>query len=214
MTLSAEQYQLILALAGDELSGDDLIQARSLLSMNSDAQNLFHFAESIRELLATDDSVVPSKRSLANAKLLFARHPSKISNQSRWKRWFENVEKMIAQLVFDSRSPDAMVGFRASAASSTTRLTFEIDAIEIDLELATVDSNSDDSDIRVMGQVSAESITHPTQIAFARHGTLNIVGEATTDSVGVFELIIPNATHDMMIRTPHGIVVAEQIKHQ
>lgn len=106
--------------------------------------------------------------------------------------WLAAIRAIGADLIFDSRTASATVGFRSAAEA--VQLSFSSPAASIDIQ---VDVGSSRDRRHVMGQVAA-SAAAPFDVLVLDDGGA-VAAQATTDVHGVFSMALAPGTYDLIV---------------
>lgn len=205
----------ILGYAAGELTEEEAHRVEERIKADPKAGQRVARVQRLGRILATDDAVAPPDRVVTQAKALFRTATAPARKHSPWQRWLETIDRLVAGVVYDSRVEPAAAGYRrAESAAIVTRLSFESDLAEIDLQLTRVEKGGQTA-LQVMGQVSviaaddAEMGNFP--IALMQGGSTVIVAEEQCDEAGAFTMSVPPGTYDLALRVSDRLIVIPDI---
>lgn len=114
---------------------------------------------------------------------------------------FQRLATVIATLIFDSRSEQALAGFRSAPALDVAsfHLTFESPSGEVDLQIR---SGPPGTDVRVLGQVESDQSAHQAILRQRQEA----VCATDIDSHGMFSLDAPPGMYDLDIILEQAII--------
>ncbi|MHC4427167.1 MAG: carboxypeptidase-like regulatory domain-containing protein [Planctomycetota bacterium] len=153
--------------------------------------------------LREDDSVPPPPEVAARAKALFDRAPVRAPG------WIDQVEAIVARLIFDSRVQPIPV--RAGAATGRIQLAFEADGVDIDLAAEPVEGSSGaQPGWSVMGQIAADVSVDDVGVTLRATGKSEPVAETRTNEHGAFQFNhVPAGDYEMQITLPPVIQIPD-----
>ncbi|GJM19537.1 MAG: hypothetical protein DHS20C14_17500 [Phycisphaeraceae bacterium] len=182
------------ALVAGELGPDEAAELRRRVGADPRSARLLEEIERIAAFLVEEPSAQPAADLVRRVQRSFGGSRPGLAEALR-----EGVRRVIAALDFDSRLPDAALGFRGTAEAA--QLSFSCDDAEIDLELTPAGERV----WLVRGQIDAEFDQPPTVELFESDGP-SPLASAHADQHGGFTLEAPEGTHvlrvtldDMMI---------------
>lgn len=188
----------ILALATGEATSRDRDAIRRAVEADPDAAAAF---ERVARALATfehDRRIAPPAE--LRAALLDIFQPAKVAARPGW---LESLRTLIASLVFDSRQPAAVAGFRSAAGA--VRMGYSVGAISIDLHVETAEHG----DLRtLLGQI--DGAAGPFEIAIIDAAGA-AVSTARTDDHGSFAIDIGPGTYDIAVRLESESVLLSDV---
>ncbi|RMF75709.1 MAG: hypothetical protein D6744_13115 [Planctomycetota bacterium] len=157
------------------------------------------------QTMRTDDSRDPSPAAIERYKAIFKRAAA--TNQP--ESWLEGAVRVVASLLFDSRSAPATAGYRG--AGQAVQLAFESDAADIEMELEPVEG-SDGARWHVTGQVTTDEPPNIVRIGCCRPGEETPVVVAAADPHGGFSFEIERGAYNLIVRVDDRVVVIEDFR--
>ncbi len=195
--------EMLVAYAAGELDPDAVARMEAhLASSPQDAAKLKRIRATI-ETMRTDDSSAAPTDTLTRAQAIF-----KPEQTPAWRRWLQDLEQVVASLIFDSRAQPALVGYRGG--SDVVQLSFETEVASIDLELTSAGAVRDMT-WTVMGQISPHDTELQLVVVLVSQTDDTIWVEVETDEHGVFTLQSPPGMHKLLIRFADRLVVLPNI---
>ena len=133
MSSAKINYEQLIAYAAGELPPEQAAHVQAYLAANPKAAEPIALYRQAQSALQADQSAAPPAELVAKAKAIFASSPSEPAAS-----WLDQLQQLIAALVFDSRAQPALAGYRGPA--TTFQLSFECEAANIDLEAEPIPS--------------------------------------------------------------------------
>jgi hypothetical protein len=196
-------YDMLIAYAAGELTEDEAGRIKvHLICSPEDTARVERMRATI-QTLRTDDSVAPPGDALARDKAVFSPPEAK-----SLPSWLELLERVVAKLVFDSRSQEALVGVRG--ADDGLQLAYESEVAEVDLEALPSAAGRLDG-WTIMGQISPHQPTAEVFVALVSHSDQVLLGETRPDPHGVFKLHVDTGVYDLAIRVSDRVLVLQEI---
>lgn len=202
---SSVPYERLIAYAAGKLSPMEAGLVEAFLNANPAAAATVSRFREVSHSLRTDDTVAPPAKALAAAKQLYRENPPKVVNTVA--AWMQGLQRALATLIYDSRPQVALAGFRGQG--DRYQLAFEVDDIEIDLD---VESTTSSGKRNLMGQISGVERFRPDSVGLSKPGTLELVASATPDDVGMFKLDVSGGTFDLLIGVDDRLVVVPNLE--
>lgn len=200
-------YEKLIAYAAGEISGPERIAIEQALQQNPAARaTLARFAAARQAILADDTVDVPAA-TLAAAKEQFTEHLARLAKHH--PSWLDVAKRVIADLVFDSRSTAALAGVRG--AHQAFQLSLESPIANIDLQITPVTEPGAARWVLV-GQVVIDRPETLAGVALAPTGTVDAVVTVPPDSSGMFRVSAPPGTYDLLISVGDAVVVFEKLE--
>lgn len=204
-------YEKLLAFASGELDKDEAASVRAFVKTNPAATQSIAMYKQAHLLASTDESIAPPEQLIAKAKSIF-------SSQARTPAisWLDQLQQIIADLVFDSRAEPALAGIRG--VGTTFQASYETEQVSVDIEAEPIEESigeySSQERWRVMGQIDmADSISFidvamiPTASSAATEAK-----QTTTDAHGMFSIEVDAGTYDLLLRCGENVVVINKIE--
>ncbi|MCA9242751.1 MAG: hypothetical protein KDA32_02260 [Phycisphaerales bacterium] len=189
-------FEALLAYAlGDATDADTI---RRAVAGNSEAARTLRTIESTLTAMRTDDSEAPSPEALRRAMAIMTPKPQKLG-------WLETIQRVVADLVFDSRLQPALAGFRS--ASAGVQLVFQSEVGEIELQVAPRPSSEGEGWV-VTGQMTP--MADDVEIVVLS-GDGDVVTTTMLDDAGMFTFPLETDTFQLMIRAGSGAIVIPQV---
>jgi anti-sigma factor RsiW len=200
--------EMILAYAAGELDADGAAAVERHLADHPDGLALVERYRAIRVLGRSDDSQAAPADLIQRARAIFdpTALPARVS-------WWETLERVVASLVFDSRTQPVAV--RYAESSRQFQLAFEVGPVEVDLQLqrqaADPAGGGASSAWRLMGQLAAADETGEFRVAILdEHGRLH--AETRADERGVFEATLEAGRYELIIDRSESTIALPSIE--
>jgi hypothetical protein len=152
--------------------------------------------------LRTDESVEPPPDLVRKAKSLLTVPSTGLS----LAEWLAGVDRVIATLVFDSRAPGMLAGFR-SGASTDFHMTFHTDLAEVDLEIRPPEPPETSWTLR--GQVDPQQPVAATDVGLVSGS--DVETQTVADDRGRFMLRASPGRYDLIVRLGDRCVSVQEI---
>lgn len=198
MDEARRHYEDLIAYAANSLDLAKRGEIERILVESAEARAIVERYRRVAVARREDDSVEPSQAAQTAAKAIFVRNfvaKAPISPPN----WLEKLERLVASLIFDSRTQAAAVGLRGPSGTAV-QLSFETSDAEVDLEIARDDAGR----AFITGQVSmiVGELPASMRVGLARTGTDTLLAQTHTDAHGAFALTIDPGVYDLFIA--HG----------
>lgn len=195
----------LIAYASGDLNSDDAAVVAAYVRQDPRARATVQAWRSAASTWRTDDSAAPSDQAVARVKSLFAERPAPIAPPQL--SWLEIVDRVLAALVFDSRSQLALEGFRGT--TEVIRLSFTCELGDVDLEVLAPDGLGDTRS-RVIGQMSptAQKADH---VALCRPGTRAVAADGPVLPDGTFELLVEPGVYDLLLHVAGRVLTIPSV---
>ncbi len=177
----------ILALATGEATSHDRDAIRRAVEADPDAAAAFTRLSRALATFEHDRRNAPPAQ--LRSALLEIFQPAKVAARPDW---LESLRTLIASLVFDSRQPAAVAGFRSAAGA--VRMGYSAGSVSIDLHVETAEHGDQRT---LLGQI--DGATGPFDIAII-DASGAAVASARTDEHGSFSLDIAAGVYDVAVR--------------
>jgi len=195
--------EMLIAYAAGELDANAAAQVEAIIADSpADAARLAQIRETLATMLS-DDSVAPRPEALARAKAIF-RHEHAASLAG----WWQQLERVVASLIYDSRAQPALTGYRG--VGDAVQLSYESEIADIDLELSPVGA-AKDAVWTVMGQVSTREPAATVAIVFVSRSQGGAKIEIKPDEHGLFTLRADAGEYDLFIRVADKVITVPQL---
>lgn len=192
----------IIALAAGELQGSEAQTVHEAIQRHPELARRVERLRTIIATLRTDDSVAPPPEVVQKARDIFA------ATRAGRPGWAEQLRRVVAELVFDSRVRPALAGFRGLAESF--QLAYAVGATEVDLRCEPLPGSARER-WTVTGQVVSQT-SLPTHVTLKRCGTEEVCAAVQTDEHGVFLVEAPTGCYDLVLELPGQAVVLPQVE--
>lgn len=188
----------LIRFAMNQLSATEAAAVAAELARNPQARDTVERLRLVARTLREDDSTPAPASTLAAAKRLFRERPV-----APPVGWLEQLQRLVAALVFDSRPQAALAGVRG--ATGTFQLSFESEAADVDVQLEQIDQET--GSWQILGQVTPHLSGTVQAVVLATRGTFEIVNAATPDANGAFCLKAGRGSFDILISVADALVV-------
>ena len=196
--------EMLIAYAAGELDADVAAQVEAIVAESpADAARLAR----IRRTLATmrsDDNVAPPREAVARAKALFRRQPA-----AAHANWWQQIERVVASLIYDSRAQPALAGYRG--VGDAVQLSYESEIADIDLELSPGGAEKD-AVWTVMGQVATRDPAAIVAVVLVSRSQGGAQIEIKPDEHGLFTLRADSGEYDLFIRVADKVVALPNLR--
>ena len=205
------KYEKLIAFASGELKGDEASSIRDYVDANPAAAQTVAMYRQANLTVSTDESVAPPEQLVVKAKSIFTSQP-KVSAIS----WLDQLQQIITDLVFDSRTEPALAGIRG--VGTTFQASYEAEQVSVDIEAEPIEESIGDSSSqerwRVMGQIDMPESVSNIDVAMIPTETTSAIDaqQTTTDEHGMFAIEVDAGTYDLLIRCGDSVVVLSKIK--
>jgi anti-sigma factor RsiW len=196
-------YEMLIAYAAGELPADAVARVEAHLARFPDDAVALERIQATIQAMRADDSVDPPAKTLARAKAIFQpmERPARPS-------WLDRLERVVADLVFDSRTQPALAGVRG--AGEAIQLAYASAVAEIDLELLP-GAGEDPHQWTLMGQISVPTPASNMEVALVSQTEGELYAQTQPDAHGVFKLQLGPGVYDVVIRIERRTVVLPAI---
>ena len=202
-------YEQLIAYAVGELTPERAAEVAEHLARDREAAATVARYQQARSTFQADDGTDPPVHALARARAIFS-PPRTESTPS----WWEQLEQVLATLIFDSRLQPALAGYRG--AGSGFHLSFESKPGMVDLEAEPIERSSASIAIRpswrLTGQIDAETPVSNMGVALVRRGSDRPAAQAVADEEGIFTLEAPPGRYDLYLRHDDSSVMLPDIE--
>ena len=195
---------MLLAYATGELPPAEAAEVSEYLDRHPAAAAMVARFRASRAAAATDETVAAPPDVVRRAKEIF--DPARLPRPATW---FERLDQLVADLVFDSRLQPATV--RLGPADEQVQLAWEAGGIEVDLQARRV-AGDGGARWRVIGQVGAEAPPAGLRVAVRRGGDGPVVAETTTGEGCTFSVELADGRYDLLLERPDGVLVLENLR--
>ena len=191
------------AYAFGELSGMEAAQIESAMRSTP---SLAKSADRIRQLIATlksDDTVAPSRFTIERVVAMFVDDGARPARTApNGSSPLDHVRKVVATLVFNSRSQPALAGFRGAVGN--VQMAFETDAGTIDLQIR---PGKNPRVWKVQGQISCEEVAGLIDAAAVEAHSGRHIDSVRVDEHGRFHLTLPAGLYELHLQVDDHVVV-------
>lgn len=205
MTSPSITIEQLIAYASGDLKGDEAAAVAAYVRQDPQARATVQAWRSAAATLRTDDTASPSEQAVSRAKALYTSRPAAAAAPR--VSWLEIIDRVLATLVFDSRSQPAMAGFRGTA--EVVRLSFTCELGDVDLEVLPPDG-AGDARSRVIGQMSPTS-QKADHVALCRQGTREVAADGPVLPDGTFELLVEPGVYDLLLHVAGRVLTVPSI---
>ena len=188
-------FEQLVAYASGELTGREATTVEAYLAvLPAVARTTQRIAEVVQRLRA--DDTAPATPTAVRRALNLLQSLDEVPTPD----WLAPV-RLCAKLVFDSRAPLAMAGYRGGAASY--QLAFESEAARVDLQILPQDGAAGDR-WRVRGQVTVRDDAELGAVTLLAEHTDTAVATAVPDQAGHFKIDSAPGVFDLRIDLDEG----------
>lgn len=191
------KYERLIAYAAGELAPLEATAVERELAQDAAAAATVARFRRAMTAVRDDRSESPPAAALAAAKALFRPAPAGPS-------LFDRLRRVLADLVYDSRTQPALVGVRGGG--STYQLTYESGMGEIDVQVETA-PGGDAAPRRLIGQVTLNEPAAFGRVVITAPGTEETIASASIDAGGVFSLTTGAGNFDLWIALGDAVIV-------
>ncbi len=206
MTSRSITHEQLIAYASGDLTGDEAAAVAAHVKVDPHARATVEAWRSVAAAWRTDDTTTPSEQVVARVKQMYAARPA--SAAAPRAAWLELLDRVLATLVFDSRTQPTMAGFRGTA--EVVRLSFTCELGDVDLEVLPPDG-AGDARARVIGQMSPSG-PKADHVAFCRPGTREVAADGPVLPDGTFELLVEPGAYDLLLHVSGRILTVPSLE--
>lgn len=196
--------ELMIARVLGECTPEEASRVDAAVNSSPDLRRQFDRIRNLVETLRTNESVNPPTALVEKAKALLA--PPRPT--SSFTDWLTRVERIIADLIFDSRAPAMLAGFRGT--TTERHLTFRSNAAELDIAIKAPDKAQIAWTVR--GQVDCQPQVSASTVGLVRTDSGGLVAETTADERGRFVLSAEKGRYDLVVRLGDRCLSAREIE--
>ena len=198
-------FEQLVAYASGELTGREVSTVEAYLAVLPAVARTTQRLQEVIQRLRSDDTAPATPAAVRRALNLL-----QTLDEVPTPDWLAPI-RLFAKLVFDSRAPLAMAGYRGSAASY--QLAFESEPARVDLQILPRDPAVGDR-WRVRGQVTVRDGAELGVVTLVAEHTDTAVATAVPDAAGRFKLDSPAGVFDLRIDLDEGTrtVVAPRLE--
>lgn len=211
MTSNRIKYEQLIEYAAGQLSGDEHAKISAYVKANPTVAQTVAMYRQAHLAVGTDESIAPPEQLVAKAKSIFTVQP-----QAPAISWLDQLQQIIAELVFDSRVQPALAGIRG--VGTTFQASYEAEQVSVDIEAEPIEESIGESSSqerwRVMGQIDMpESASNVAVAMIPTESTAAIAAKQTvTDEHGMFTVEVDAGNYDLLIRCGESVVVLNNIE--
>ncbi len=202
-------YGQLIAYAAGEVSPEEAAETEAYLVRNAEAAATVARFRLAHATMQADDGVDPRAEIGARAQRIFSPRADE-----RPPRWWEQLERMVATLIYDSRPQPVLAGYRGS--ESGFQLSYESEPVKVDVQVDPVEGWGDAAAERrtwhLMGQIDTQQPQQGSWVALIRHGTSDPAAEWVVDEHGFFGFEAEPGLYDLVIRHGGSVVVLPNIE--
>ncbi len=202
-------YEQLIAYAVGELTPERAAEVAEHVARDREAAATVARYREAQATMRADDVTDPPARAVARAKAIFS--PPRTE---KGPSWWEQLEHVLATLIFDSRLQPALAGYRG--AGSGFHLSFESKPGMVDLEAEPIERSSAGiatrPSWRLTGQIDAETPVSNVGVALVRRGSDRPAAQAVADEEGIFTLEAPPGRYDLYLRHDDSSIVLRDIE--
>ncbi len=199
MTTSEREFQLLLSIALNEGTPEDIASARARVEASPDLQASLLRLRAVLGAMRSDDTTMPSREVIERARQLAG------AASPRDASILGAVRTLIASLVYDSRVAPALAGFRG-AGHSPRHMVYRCEAGQLDLSVTGPHSPAQAWNVRGQFEGARED-SCVTVLAHPRDGGAD--GEASAPAGGDFVLALSSGQYDLDIRVGETVFRVE-----
>ena len=185
----------LIAFASGELTGPAAAMVEAYLAGVPEAARATRRLQEVIDTLRTDDTCEPTAEVVLRALRTLRRHRAAPLGDRL------GPIRVLARLVFDSRSRPALAGYRGD--TSSFQLAYESDPARLDLQIMAQGEPSHGT-WRLRGQVTARDDAGIDSVSLLRHRTDTVVAAVVPDDVGRFKLTSAPGVYDLQIELDQG----------
>ncbi len=202
-------YEQLIAYAAGELTPERAAEVAEHVTRDSEAAATVARYREAQATMRADDVTDPPARAVARAKAIFSPPPAE-----KGPSWWEQLEQVVATLIFDSRLKPALAGYRGTG--SGFHLSFESEPGMVDLEAEPIVRSSAGiaarSSWRLTGQIDAETPVSNVGVALVRRGSDRPAAQTMADEEGIFTLEAAPGRYDLYLRHDDSSVLLPDIE--
>jgi len=188
-------FKHLVAYASGELTGRDASMVEVYLAVLPEAARQARHLQEVIQTLRTDDRVTPTAEAVRRALGLLH-----VPDAEPGPDWLAPV-RVLARLVFDSRSTIALAGYRGSADGY--QLAFETDDARVDLQI--LPRAGEDLDAwRIRGQVTLHDDARLGAVSLMQEPRGTVVASIEPDCLGRFKIDSTSGVYDLRIELDEG----------
>jgi anti-sigma factor RsiW len=204
-------YQKLISYAAGDLAGPDAADVEAWLARDPAAAQTVARFRLLRESLLRDEC--PPADAVERAKAIF--HPAAARPAPPAPlAWAQDLVRIVAQLVFDSRAQPALAGLRGGG--SGFQLTYDLSSGAGGGEPAELDLQAEPAPAarswRVVGQVTGRFRDDAMRVDVCRAGSPAAIQTVRSDGRGMFVLSVEPGTYDLHLRLPGRVTVVPGIR--
>ena len=198
--------EMLLDFAIGALGGIDAKRVAALVKADPDLSSRVARMQFILATLKADDSVAAPSEVIRRGLMVWSRAGFSLSStRASICSWAAQTHRCIAELVFDSRTPLALAGYRTAGATATPdapsdyQLAYTSPAGRVDLQVTNARQGW-----RLRGQVaSADPVEVGAVTLLPIDGGQTV--EAVADGSGQFRIDAESGRYDLLIELDHGL---------
>ena len=201
------EFGTLLAFALGEL--DSSVAADLQAAATRDAE-LSRSIARVRNVLATlraEGAAAPPAEVIAKAYQIARRETVGAAHET--ESWLEQLQRIIAALVFDSRATPALAGLRG--AGEGFQVAYETETADIDLQVQPNDAVSEGPWV-VLGNISNDGDAAPADVALLSIENNTPVATTQADAHGNFRMAAAGGKYNVGIRIGSQVIILPDIQ--
>ena len=218
--MQPNRRERILAFADGRLAPGEAAAIERELATDAEAAALLATYRAASDAVRTDDSVEAPAEVIARARAVF--DAAALPRKSAAGGLIERIQRLVAQLVYDSRVQPSLVGLRGRGEGF--QLSFEAAGAEIDLQAEPSQpgvsvANDDEGTAgggaggwRVVGQVMMDQPVSGGVVSMIAPSSGEIVAQSACDDSGTFVLRAAGGRFEIDIELPDRTITLEGIE--
>lgn len=208
MSRQSVAFETLVAYAAGELEPKEAAEVeRHLAAHPMDAETARRLQSAVA-VLRSDESIAPPAETLAAAKALFRERATQQQQQPE-SNWLSNLQRFVADVVFDSRLRPAVSGMRG--AQTGFQLSFEHELADVDIEVQPVKDGPPQTRV-IRGQVSPHGDATVSQVMLTEPGGHTTLASAAPDETGMFKLQVTAAEVDVLVTLGDRLLVVPDVR--
>jgi hypothetical protein len=190
--MDEQTREQIVSYALDELSPQDRARVEAMLPADDQARGLLARLRTTIATMKGDDTEDPPQELTHRIKAIFG------SANAPTSSWIDAAANLVASLVFDSRKPGALAGFRGGEGGLDYHLFYERGQMSVDLQVSPSSGPKESWTIR--GQVDRpDEDDRPVSVALLDEQR-QPVKEAAIDASGSFRMDVNRGSYQLAVR--------------
>ena len=197
-------YDRFVAYAAGELAGDETARMEAWMASSPEAAARVAEIRDLLQIMRGDDSRPASRTAIDRAVATFATHRSHAVTD-----WLSSARRILAELVFDSRRPLALAGFRGGM--NGYQLAYQTSDATIDLQVSP-SAQGAEAVWQVRGQISLRSGDEVADVVLLEHDTSAVAGRLASDEHGCFKLSAGRGSYDLLVNVSAGTMLVPDLQ--